>query len=60
MKDQRQCPDCYQPIRECECEPWPEMDSGGPPLGAMVFVSPLFASSPQNTPQLATGDEYED
>jgi len=77
--DQRQCPDCYQPIRECECEPlpemrerlerereqrkrdeepWPEMDSGGPlSLGARVFVSPLFASSPRNTPQLATGGE---
>lgn len=25
--------------------------------GMLVFVSPLFASSPQNTPQLATGDE---
>ena len=37
MKDQRQCPDCYQPIRECECEPWPEMDSGGPlSLGARL------------------------
>lgn len=23
--DQRQCPDCYQPIRDCECEPMPEM-----------------------------------
>ena len=25
MRDQRQCSDCYQPIRECECEPLPEM-----------------------------------
>lgn len=33
--------------------------SGNGPLslGALVVVSPLFASSPQNTPQLATGDE---
>jgi len=25
MRDQRQCPDCYQPLPDCECEPLPEM-----------------------------------
>jgi len=25
VRDQRQCSDCYQPIRECECEPLTEM-----------------------------------
>ena len=25
MRDQRECPDCYQPLLDCECEPLPEM-----------------------------------